>query len=361
MMHSTATLAFPHPELTKIEGKPTNTSIQILQRELFTNARSIVSTRGGGINGHLALLMSPAAYLTRAGIAFIPPQHPGPSPTHATNATAGQITETNRQYAATLLEHALYHQVSIELKKQLLAAIHPAYFCALEDVDFGFADITPLTLLSHLHTTYGSLTPEDLEINRLTLSEPWNPDAPIEELWSRIKEARRVATAAQDSITEAAAINLTLTMFENSGILSDATRAWRLHPLTEWNLARFATEFTTANRERLRQVTARVGGYHSANVAMEKPKPPTSTTPAPVAIVSDDVRLYYCWTHGLGPSRTHTSATCSNRAQGHVATATVNNTQGGSNSFRSTRPSTPTAQRSRNPRPTTPPNLPTNN
>ncbi|MCK7513585.1 MAG: hypothetical protein MZV70_62560 [Desulfobacterales bacterium] len=63
MSTSTApTLPFPHPVLTPISGEPTNTSLQLLQQELFANARAIFSTRGGGANGHLALVMPAPDY-----------------------------------------------------------------------------------------------------------------------------------------------------------------------------------------------------------------------------------------------------------------------------------------------------------
>jgi ABC-type transporter Mla subunit MlaD len=38
----------------------------------------------------------------------------------------------------------------------------------------------------------------------------------------------------------------------------------------------------------------------------------------------------YCWTHGYKVNRSHTSATCSNKAQGHKDTATRADTMGGS-------------------------------
>jgi len=47
-MSSTApTLAFPHLALTKIIGQPTNTSITLLTREIYANARTIPSLQGG--------------------------------------------------------------------------------------------------------------------------------------------------------------------------------------------------------------------------------------------------------------------------------------------------------------------------
>jgi hypothetical protein len=73
--------AFPRETLTPIRGEPTNTTLQLLQRPLFTNARSVPSARGGGLHGHLAMLLSDADHLARrAGIPFRIPVHPGPQP-----------------------------------------------------------------------------------------------------------------------------------------------------------------------------------------------------------------------------------------------------------------------------------------
>jgi hypothetical protein len=39
--------------------------------------------------------------------------------------------------------------------------------------------------------------------------------------------------------------------------------------------------------------------------------------------------MYYCWSHGLGTNRVHTSAQCQNKKDGHKDTATANNMLGG--------------------------------
>jgi hypothetical protein len=63
--------------------------------------------------------------------------------------------------------------------------------------------------------------------------------------------------------------------------------------------------------------TAKTGGYHGANAAQGKPvspaKPP-APAPAPTkptaAKANNNVMVYYCWTHGVGFNKHHTSATC---------------------------------------------------
>ena len=41
--------------------------------------------------------------------------------------------------------------------------------------------------------------------------------------------------------------------------------------------------------------------------------------------------MYYCWSHGLGINKQHTSPTCTFKKDGHIDTATVDNMQGGCN------------------------------
>jgi hypothetical protein len=56
-MTSTESFPLPHAQLTLIQGKPTAAAIRQLKKELYANARSIHSDHGGGLNGHLGLVM----------------------------------------------------------------------------------------------------------------------------------------------------------------------------------------------------------------------------------------------------------------------------------------------------------------
>jgi len=64
-----------------------------------------------------------------------------------------------------------------------------------------------------------------------------------------------------------------------------------------------------------------------ANALPVQPAPPTAIT------TNNGISMYYCWTHGLGFNRTHTSATCSNLANGHCLNATVKNMPGSNNTI----------------------------
>jgi hypothetical protein len=347
---SASKFTFPHEALTPIDGKPTNTTLQIMQRQLFTNARSVPSPRGGGIHGHLAILLSPADYLLRAGVPFIVPVHPGPPP--APVGAAAVIGVALRNYAEALADVALYNSLSAALTAQILAAVNASFLSALEDPDFGFGDVTPRAMLEHLRTEYGTLTPEELEKNRAALSEPWNFDNPIEDLWAKIVNIQRVAAFGLVPIPDITVITLTLAMIEKTGLLATTTEKFRLRPVPEWTVATFKTEFILGNKERIRRLTAGDAGFHGAHSATTPVTPPpaiaaAAITPTNVAalppaaarhVTVEGGKMFYCWTHGLSPHRNHTSLTCLHKAEGHQDNATAFRMQGGNNTITSGRP-----------------------
>ena len=346
-MTSSPKFNFPHETLTPIIGKPTNTTLQTLQRQLFTNARSVPSTRGGDNHGHLAILLSPADYLLRAGVAFVVPTHPGAPPEPV--GTAAIIGVALRNHAAALTDLAIYNNLNAALTAQILLAVNASFLSALEDPDFGFGDVTPRTMLEHLRTEYGTLTPEELETSRAALSEPWNFDDPIEDLWAKIINIQRVAAFGAVPIPDITIITLTLAMIEKTGLLVTTTEKFRLRPITEWTVALFKADFVMGNKGRIRRLTAGDAGYHGAHNATTTPPPLTATAaaavtpptlPPPAArhVTVEGGRMFYCWTHGLSQHRNHTSLTCLNKAAGHQDDATAFRMRGGNNTISSGRP-----------------------
>jgi hypothetical protein len=124
--------------------------------------------------------------------------------------------EINRVYAHDITYFSIHNKVTIALQQQILTAVNPTYLQALEDPDCGFLQVTPCDMVNHLVTHYGTLTPQELEANRLSLSTAWNPDAPIEDLWGSVANICCVASAGQSPIADISVINILLTMFEKS-------------------------------------------------------------------------------------------------------------------------------------------------
>jgi hypothetical protein len=148
-MSSSSKFTFPHETLTPIVGRPTNTTLHLLQRQLFTDARSVPSSRrGGGIHGHFAMLLSDADYFARVGVVFDVPVHPGPPPPPV--GAAAVIAVALCSHTDVLADVRLFNNLRAAYTAQILTAVNLSSFSALEDPDFGFSDVTPLAMLDHL-------------------------------------------------------------------------------------------------------------------------------------------------------------------------------------------------------------------
>ena len=354
----TPNLVFPTPVLTPIVGRPTNSTLQVLQQQLYQNARAIPSSLGGGNYGHLGLIMTPAKYITRPNaVLVVVPVSPGllAAPPRGSDMLA--VNEFKRLHNNRVEVFQLYQAVRTALINQITTAVEPTYLQALCDVDFGFHDVHPYRLLAHLQTTYGVLTGLEIEQNRARLAEAWDTTTPIETLWARIVEIRRIATDAQQAISDSAVIALVLPMFERTGLFLHSVNAWNGMTLADQTFARFQSHFTRANELRVIALSSADLRYADANAAIHS-TPGTQmhtntqqnnnhggTDTGSVSVSGN--RMYYCWSHGLGTSPAHTGRNCRSPHEGHIPTATAFKRQGGSNIF-STREDHPERNQRRN-------------
>jgi hypothetical protein len=182
-------------------------------------------------------------------------------------------------------------------------------------------------------------------------------------------------------------VNVAYTLVFNTGLFPNACRAWQSRAIAEKTWAQFKIDFATAHREfRLTNQTAQQSGFHSANTMIEqgrydsmqetvdaisqlatatasdrgtvatltttnaklanqleaahaliaqlkneiatlknKIKPAWQGQRPPKTIDNDS----YCWSHGYQVAKSHTSATCNMKKNGHQDAATKIDTMGG--------------------------------
>ena len=329
---------FPYPVLSPIcplGGKPTYLTLRTAQLQLNMNAKSVHTHRGGGEFGHLVLTMTPAKYLTITPIPFDIPVPPTRNPVHAVGATGNAMTETNRQHKADQKEYDTFIAVQNALRSQLIAAVPYKYIETLSDPDIAFGNTPVLTIFTHLMTTFGTISHDDLEENAERIKAPWNPDDGIDVLFSQIKVGREFAAAGLHPITEIHAVLIGYKLVENTGKFETACREWRMTPTADKTYTNFQIKFRLADEDYSRTATSRSAGYHRANAvtpATAPPKPVVSAptaAPAPRATTNQAPIIGYCWTHGLLRSASHTSKNCNFKKDGHQDDATLTNQMGG--------------------------------
>lgn len=342
-------IVFPLPVLTVIHGKPGPTDIRCLRREVYGNAKSVPSLRGGGQNGHLALVMDPTDYLLQPGaIAFVPPVHPGIPPVHVANATQAQINAAETVYDRAIKEFDVFAAVKIALANQLLAAVDKEHVEELEDDTFGYGNVTPLEFMRHFTDNFYEITADDLEKNRNILSSPWNPDDDIATLFSRISRCKKFAVGSANPITDEVAMNLTTEALRQSGVMERYLDEWERKEPAAQTLALYKTFYTKADKARRKTLTSSDAGYQAAFHTTTGTTVPPAVAPAQAnastrqettAVRVDNlVTMFYCHTHGLGTNPNHTSRSCSNPADNHDAAATVTDMRGGNDRISAYRP-----------------------
>ena len=331
------TFPFPHATVTPILGRPDPLSLGILQGEMYANAISIPTELGGGLYGHLALVMPTAEYAALDGaIEYVTPAHPGIQADAPLNATAVQITQLNRQHDKAIERHMLHANVANALKQQLLASVDDMFVSVLRHQRLRYSQVPPQRILQHLINTYNIVTEETLEDNRGRLGAEWNPDQGMEVLYTRITNVQQFAAeaGAHHAISDATAMHLVLTALERTGMFTDACADWRKRTPAEQTLLNFKLDMDHAWTERNRRVKAKDVGYHDAlsasmhALSAGKENKPTGTTKP--AVMVDSIAMFYCWSHGLGFSDQHTSHSCNNKKDGHQDDATIKSRKGGS-------------------------------
>jgi hypothetical protein len=355
------------PLVADHSNQPTYASILAARIALNSNATTIASSAGGGLHGHLALVMTAVEYLALTGVAFVAPVAP-PALDHIAGATAAQIIEDNRLHKSSTSEFQRYHYTDQALRQQLIAATPEVYIQAVKDPLLGFGRVTTLTILTHLRTTYGEITAEDLEANQLTMAADWNPPTPIEDLFEQLRAGEAFAVDGGDPPSEPRLVRLGYSIIRKTGLFEIACREWRYKAPADKTFANLQIHFKQGDRDRQLTTTAGTAGYHGANHVAGPPTPApqatelaamraqiatltaamaaASTSHSPPSAIPGTVYTgpnmaatvataatgtpTYCWTHGSSNNSRHTSATCMNPAENHQAEATLENPMGGS-------------------------------
>jgi hypothetical protein len=101
---------------------------------------------------------------------------------------------------------------------------------------------------------------------------------------------------------------LTLEALQKAGVYDHATTMWYDKDETNHTWPNCVLHFTKHEKERHHKMTARAAGFHGANKITPKLKTAPKETPDgnaygsnedPAAFKSNNIELYYCWTHGL--------------------------------------------------------------
>ena len=97
----------------------------------------------------------------------------------------------------------------------------------------------------------------------------------------------------------------------------------------------FREYFNHADKDRLKSLTTKEAGFHSANATkVSETTKQTSKATDHFTDPKSGRKIYYCWSHGATTNASHTSATCNRPKEGHIKEATWFDMQGGCCEFK---------------------------
>jgi hypothetical protein len=89
--------------------------------------------------------------------------------------------------------------------------------------------------------------------NAKRLDEDWDPNQPIQTLYSQIKEIQTYAQAGNQTFTDHQIVDATYTISYKTGVYYDDCDDWLDLPAAEQTWANFQTHFTAAHRKAKRK------------------------------------------------------------------------------------------------------------
>jgi hypothetical protein len=239
---------FQHPSLTKISGDPTYTSLAKLERECKANGKSVSSTLGGGLQGHLGLVCSALTYnRVSPGVPFVRPLLP--LLPNLTSMTAPQIGAARQLYANELVVFQACNLIERNIIQQINTALDQDCLADLIDNETGLLEGTIPVIIQTLFDSYGEITPQTLAAAKAKVeATTYDHARPIVNIFTDINEYANMAEAALAAETTAQLINIGIIIITRSTIFSSDIRKWHDKPDDDKTWPNFKDHCKTAQK-----------------------------------------------------------------------------------------------------------------
>ena len=240
---------FEQKIITRIHGEPTYDSIKRLHNELKANAGRVPSNLGGGLHGHLALVISPAQYSMLSNTPFVRPAHPGPF-FYPPGTSEINIRLLRDNYTEAVRVFREVTGVDNALRAQIVEAIEPQFLTALRNRQTNAISLPTYQILQFLYDEYGRVTPQMLQDQETKLKNMvYDPTHPIDSLFAAVEELCDLAESGGTPYTQAQCVNIAYVILNNTGAFPDAIRDWIRKPVNQRSWIQFKVDFRRAHKE----------------------------------------------------------------------------------------------------------------
>jgi hypothetical protein len=182
---------------------------------------------GGGVQGHLRIIMTQVEYAAISVTPWVEHLNPGAIPIipAGTNTLdADQIARIHDEFCRIYTSGINVDQA---LKIIILEAYDNMYNSQLQDYLLQYANRSSIDVLMHLKHTYGFINKTQLADNYNKMTAPINFQDPIETLFKQIEDDVHYVNADMQPYMEVKYINIYFLLILNTGVIPDACRDWK--------------------------------------------------------------------------------------------------------------------------------------
>jgi hypothetical protein len=148
-----------YQNLTTIKGRMNYENINTIHRQIYANATSVESLRGGA-HGHLGQITTVATYLMVPATTYNNLTNPCPLPPRPVAAFPAQWDGTKVAHKRALDEYNTSHNLDKAINQQIIKAVkEPIFLKPIENHITGFSRVTARTMLQYLFSANGNITP----------------------------------------------------------------------------------------------------------------------------------------------------------------------------------------------------------
>ena len=138
------------------------------------------------------------------------------------------------------------------MKKQIVTAVEPVFLSPLADKITGFVQVSALTMLQHIFSSYRDINKIDLEENAVKTMGTYNPAETLAQIIKQLEKGREFAQAGGQKISNAMMISKGITLLAQTGISMMTSESGGDNPPTSRrgrNTSCFPTERTERKKE----------------------------------------------------------------------------------------------------------------
>ncbi len=240
---------FAFPNLTPIHGEPDADILIKLKNQLKANASSVPSNLGGGNQGHLGLVLSPATYAMVSNTPFDIPVHSGPL-VIPPGTTGPMATVLREQHVENLRLFREVTGVEKALKQQILKAVEQQWLLAITNRHSQSLTGTIAQILEFLFDTYGYVSTAMLEKKENDLRDlDYHPRQPVDIVFNTIEDLVDYAEMANTPFTQSQIIGKAYSKFNQTGLLSIAITEWNRKPTIQKTWIALKAHFRQARKD----------------------------------------------------------------------------------------------------------------